>query len=290
MISKNFTGYVEVLLAGMGFGFLGIFGRFAFASGISVGELLTLRFTLAAIILWISILLIKPSLIHLPPKQILISSMLGTLGYASFSNLYFQAIKGVSVAIAAILLFTFPIFVNLGSHFILGDKIKKREWILLISVMLGLILLLWGEMTINKISSIFYGLGAALFYSIYILVSGKLQKDVRPISSSLYVITATAITLWLFNFESILPISAYSNFQLIIVLGIALLCTIMPLTLFLSGMQKMTSSQASITATIEPVTASLAAFIFLGETLRLYQILGALIVITALTKTHFKKK
>jgi drug/metabolite transporter (DMT)-like permease len=286
----HYTGYFEVLLSGIGFGFLGIFGRYAFASGISVGELLTLRFTLATIILWLAVGIIKPKLIFLPLRQILISALLGIFGYATFATLYFQAIKGVSVAIAAMLLFTFPIFVNLGSHFFLGEKLKKQDWFILFFVMAGLVLLLWGEMTINKISSVFFGLAAALTYSIYILISGKLQREVKPISSSLYVISFAALTLWLFNYQSISAISHYTGAQIFYIFGIAVLCTIMPMTLFLSGMQKMNSSQASIVATIEPVTASLAAYILLGESLHAYQALGVIIVIIALIKTHLPNK
>jgi drug/metabolite transporter (DMT)-like permease len=287
---NSYNGFLEVLISGIGFGFLGIFGRYAFQSGIGVGELLTLRFTLAAVILWFIIILIKPKLCYLPPKQILVSAMLGIFGYSIFANLYFMAIKGVSVTIAAMLLFTFPVFVNLGAHFFLGEKLTRHDCLILGFVMLGLTLLLWGEMTIQKISSIFFGLGAALIYSIYILVSSKLQKDVKPISSSLYVISFSALTLWIFNYQSIAPISQYTHKQFFYIFGIAILCTIMPLTFFLSGIQKMKSSQASIIATIEPVTASLAAYIFLGEALKLHQMLGGVIVVTALIKTQLQKK
>ncbi|MGZ5279984.1 MAG: EamA/RhaT family transporter, partial [Pseudobdellovibrionaceae bacterium] len=58
-------GFFYVLLAGVGFGFLGIFGRIAFQSGMNVGELLTWRFTAAALLLWIGLFLFKPRLLLL---------------------------------------------------------------------------------------------------------------------------------------------------------------------------------------------------------------------------------
>ena len=74
---SELVGFIYVLLAGLGFGFLGVFGRLGFQRGLSVGEILTWRFLLAAILLWIYLFLFKRKLIQLSLKQILISSALG---------------------------------------------------------------------------------------------------------------------------------------------------------------------------------------------------------------------
>jgi drug/metabolite transporter (DMT)-like permease len=67
-----------------------------------------------------------------------------------------------------------------------------------------------------------------------------------------------------------------------IISGIAIISTIAPLTLFLAGLQKLSSSKASIVVMIEPVVATVAAFFFLGEQLTPLQIGGALLVLVAL--------
>ena len=183
------AGFIYVLLAGIGFGFLGIFGKLAFQSGLSVGELLTWRFTFASLLLWSYLLLFNRKLILLPLNQIIISLMLGSFGYSVFSTLYFLAIEGISVSLAALLLFTFPIFVNLGAHFFLKQRMSRGQLISLILASIGILILLWGPLFIHSINAVLYALTAALAYSIYVLVSGQLQKGVKPISSSLYVST-----------------------------------------------------------------------------------------------------
>lgn len=274
--------FVEIILAGVGFGFLGIFGRLAFAAGISVGELLVFRFSLAAVLLWLGLFIFRRDLLRLSFRQIIVSCLLGIAGYAVFSTMYFKSIQGVSVAIAAMLLFTFPIFVNVGAFLFLKEEMRLKQWLSLLTSIVGLILLLWGDMSIGKVSSIFWGLGAAITYAIYVLVSGKVQNKVHPLSSSLYVISAAAIALYLFHHPDLNRLGQFHWQEYSYILGIATIGTIMPLTLFLSGMQKISSSKASIIVMIEPVTAALAGWLILGEALATHQIGGACIILCGL--------
>ena len=281
-------GFIFVLLSGVGFGFLGIFGRLAYQSGLTIGELLTFRFTLAAILLLIALFIIKPKLIKLSIKQISISAALGIFGYAVFSTLYFKSIEGISVALAALLLFTFPIFVNLGAHFILKEKMSKKQILSLIIACLGLTVLLWGPLIVNSLSSVLYAITAAISYSIYVLVSAKYQQKVSPFSSSLYVIISAGLALYLFHQPSFSRIYELTTSQIYIIFGIAVVSTIGPLTLFLAGLQKLSSSKASITVMIEPVVAAFAAWLLLNEQLAGQQIVGATIVMSALILNTLK--
>ena len=281
-------GFIFVLLSGVGFGFLGIFGRLAFQSGMSVGELLTFRFFMAAILLWASILIFRPKLVRLPFRQVLISIFLGVFGYAVFSTLYFRSIEGISVPLAALILFTFPIFVNLSAHFFLKERMHSHQTMSLVIACIGMAILLWGPIIVNSLSSVVSAFLAALCYSIYVLVSGKLQKKVPPLSSSLYVISASAIALFLFHGPDPVRLIEFSLKQKLIILGIAVVSTIGPLTLFLAGLQRMSSSKASIVVMIEPVVATVAAWLILSEQLTWLQLLGALMILAALVINAMK--
>ncbi len=65
-------------------------------------------------------------------------------------------------------------------------------------------------------------------------------------------------------------------------LYIAVFGTIIPFGLFFVGVNHIRSTRATITSTIEPISAGFIAFFFLGETLDLLQILGGGLVITAI--------
>jgi drug/metabolite transporter (DMT)-like permease len=278
-VSQKLIGVLQVIMAGICFGFLGIFARTAYLRGISAGELVSLRFATAAIVLWIGLFFVRPQLIRLEPKQILISCLLGIFGYAVFSTLYFKSIEGVSVPLAAMLLFTFPLFVNLGAHFILKERMSSVQVICLVLASFGLVFLLWGDISVQKTSAIFCGLGAAITYSIYVLVSGKLQAHVPPLSSSLYVITAAAVSLCIYHHPPMSHLLMYRLKDWELILGLGVICTIAPLTLFLAGLQKMKSSKASVLVMVEPVTATVASGLFLREGLSPMQMVGAVLVL-----------
>lgn len=276
------VGFIYVLLAGFGFGFLGVFARLGFQRGLSVGEILTWRFLLAALILWAGLFIFKRKLIQLSVRQILISAALGIFGYSLFSTLYFMSIQGISVSLAALLLFTFPIFVNVGAYVFFKEKMSGRQLLSLLLSSIGIASLVWGPLFINSMSAVIYALLAAFFYAVYVLLSGRVQKGVEPLSSSLYVITSAGVALYAFHRPSVERLMHFSSEEYLIFLGLATICTVAPLSLFLAGLQRLSSSKASLVVMIEPVVAALAAWVLLNERLNLVQIGGALLVLFSL--------
>lgn len=281
-LNQHWVGVSQLLLASVGFGFLGIFGKIAFANGLDIGSFLTYRFVLAALLLWSYCLLFDPTSVRFPPQQILISALLGIFGYAVFSTLYFTAVHGVSVALASMLLYTYPFWVSVISHFFLKERMNGRQWLCLSMATLGLGFLMWGHIEVHNAMAVLAGLGSALTYAIYILASARYQKKVKPLSSSLYVITFCALALYLYHqpvIKASLDLSTKAGSS---VLGIAVLCTIMPLTLILAGLQKMKSSEAALLTMMEPITAAIMAWFIFSETLDAVQILGVALVLGAL--------
>ena len=287
---KRARGHFQVLGAGACFGFLGIFGKFAYANGLSVGQLLTYRFSVAAFVLGLYFILTGHRRLLIGRRQILISLLLGICGYAVFSTLYFESIRMITVGPASLLLFTFPLFVNLGAWLFLKEKLSVTQVLSLFISSVGLFFLIWGDYSMDKTAAIVAGLMAAVTYSAYVLISGQVQKNVSPLPSSFYVILGSAGTLALFNQVSPFGIFDLNFTQFKIILGIAVICTISPLALFLSGLQKMPSSQASILVTIEPVVASLAGTLILSEYMNLVQIFGATLILIALVLQSWKAR
>lgn len=289
-ISPRLRGIIEISIGSVGFGFLGVFGKIAFQSGLSVGEFLSYRFTLAALLMWIFLLLFKPEWIRLSKKQIFIAALLGILGYAFFSTLYFKAIEGVSITLAALLLYTYPFWVNIFSHFFTHEKISRNEALCLIAASAGLLMLLWGHLEVKNFWAVAAGLGAAISYAIYVLLSGRLQKNVRPLSSSLYVITFGALALTIFHHPNFSALRNFSPTQATSILGIAIISTIIPLTMELAALQKLKSSEVALLMMIEPLTAAILGAWYFHDNLSPRQICGALIIVTALIANTLSKK
>ncbi len=287
---RKVFGILQVLLAGFGFGFLGIFAKYAIKNHLSTGLLLSGRFLSAGLLLGLGLLVFNRKLLFTQPKQFLTSLLLGLFGYAVFSSLYFKSLEGISVALAAMLLFMFPFFVSLGAHFFLHIKMSPKQWLNLAFAFLGITLLVWGDFYVESIPSLIYGLLAAITYSGYVLLSGVYQKNIHSLTSSLYVIWAAAFGLIVFHQPNLTDFIDLNLTQWGLIVSIAVFSTIMPISLFLSGLQKLTSPQASLIVMIEPVVASLAAWILLNEKMSLVQIIGAVIVILALIFNSLEKQ
>lgn len=285
-MTEHLKAYIYIILAGIGFGFLGIFGRWAFESGLNVEQLLSFRFLMASFILWIGLFFYKKELIVISVHQILISIFLGMFGYAVFSTLYFKAIMGLSVSLAALLLFTFPALVNVINFLFYKIKLNSRQIVSLIMTMTGLVFLVWGPVFIESWVYVVYALLAAVSYSLYVVVSGRTQKYVNPLSSSLYVITAAAVTLLVYGYSksslSLEDLSHLTAQQILIIMGISVICTIIPITLFLKGLQTIPSGTASIIVTIEPVIATIAGFFLLNESLTFNHFVGMSLIVFSL--------
>ena len=67
----------------------------------------------------------------------------------------------------------------------------------------------------------------------------------------------------------------------LIIFGLIVVATILPFGLFLYGLRAITASLASLTATLEPVVGSAAAFLIIGERLAAPQVLGGLAIAVA---------
>lgn len=289
-MSPYALGIIYVLLAGACFGFLGIFGRLAYGTGLEVSSLLFWRFFIAACLLWIFALVFRPKIFRLDTKQILISLGLGILGYALFSSFYFHAIKYLSVSLAALILFTFPLFVSLIEHFVFNQTLRALQWFSLFITLLGLALLLSDGWNFESTQGVLYGFAAAITYSLYVVASGKVQKNVHPLSSSLYVITGATLALGLFHRVGLTQAFEFSGVQWGLVLGIAIISTIAPLSLFLAGLQRLPSSTASILVTVEPIVATFAAAVLLEETLTFKQYFATAIVLLGTTISGLRHK
>ena len=290
VFSKRATGILQVTLASICFGFLGVFGRLAFQNELQLGELLTYRFAFAAFVLGLFLCFTKPQLLRISKPQVQQCALLGFFGYAVFSTLYFRAIEGVSVAFASLLLYTYPIFVAVLARVFLKEKLTRSQKIALPVAILGLSVLLGaGQWLASNPSpnflAVLSGLGAALCYAGYIVVSSHWQKKIDPLSSGFFVMSFAALGLFLFHQPDLSRLASFTLKQDLIILGLAIVCTILPLVLFLSGLQRLGNNEASLLGTVEPLTAAIMGSLLLGEHLEVFVWVGGALVMTSLILT-----
>ncbi len=278
----------SILLGSFLFGFMGVFGKKLFALGYAVGDILVLRFFLASLVLTLLTFLFQNDLLYLKRAQIFLSLALGFFGYAVFATLYFTSIKGVSVALAAMLLYTYPFWVTLFSGLLKIEKISARDWILLLFSCLGLVGIFWGQLEVKNLIALFAGLASALSYSIYILVSARYQKNTNPLSSTIYVCWGAFFGLLILHRPDFSSLQNIFENSFLLISGFTLVCTVVPIMLVLHGLQNIKNSEAVMLTMLEPLTAVFMSLVIFKEDITLRQFVGISVVILCLIlKTLF---
>lgn len=283
-------GYFQVVLSGVFFGFLGTFGKLAYQKNILPMELLGLRFLTSATLFGVLLVFLKREAFKMSFRDVIISLFLGILGYAVFSSCYFLALQGISASLTVLLLYTYPIVVTLGARFFFKEHIGiKGAWALIIST-IGMVALVWGKWEVSGALFILFGLASSFFYAIYILVSRKALERVNFLGSSFYVQLGAGLALCLFQFKDIArPWEIIANNHGLII-GMAIICSLFPLTLFLAGLQKLSASETSILSTTEAIFGVLIASFYLNERMSLIQCLGGFLVLFGAILVAMKSK
>src|SRR5918911_38910 len=104
------------LASGAAFGAMAVFGKLAYAEGATVGTLLAVRFTLAALLFWTARAAVRAarrtSRPSLDARDVVLALGLGACGYALQAGCYFAALERIDASLLALLLYTFPAMVT----------------------------------------------------------------------------------------------------------------------------------------------------------------------------------
>lgn len=290
-LSTRQVGFIQIILSGMCFGALGYFGKMAYQRSILPGELLALRYSISAILTGLIIFFTNKSSLKLNRFHLISSLLLGIFGYALFSSLFFMALTGLSASLTVLLLYTYPVMVAVMSQFILKEHLGRLGILSLIVVSIGIVALVWGEWSVSDPKFLLFGIGSAFFYALYIMYSRKYLSDIPALPSSFYVQLGAGFILSAIHFHNLERPREIIGTYPVLVISMAFICSLLAMTLFLAGLRRITSSEASILSTTEPLFGVLIAGIFLGEKLTTIQMIGgALILLGMLMVARSKVK
>jgi drug/metabolite transporter, DME family len=281
MDSKRRAGIAEILLSGVCFGCLAVFGKLAFERGITPGEFLSLRFLFGGLALAGFFLITKPSRLRVSLKTFVRCAVLGVFGYAVFSSCYFHALRGLSASLTVLLLYTYPVMVAIGAWILFAERIERGKWLALPLVMFGLVLLIWGEMKIMEPGAFLLGLASAFFYALYILASSRWLKSEDPFVAVTYIQLSAGVVLSALYWREMDRFVAVVAGNWLLLSAVALICTNAAMGLFLSGLRKLKNWEVSVLSTSEPVTGIFLSILILRESLSLMQMTGAVAVLAA---------
>lgn len=276
-----------ILLAGCLWGSMGIFVRQFNAWGISSMNIVFIRSLFTAVMVFGFSAVRRPSALKFRLQDLWIFAAAGLLSIVFFNFCYFSGIAVMSLSLAAILLYTSPIFVMLLSAVFFREKITLRKIAAIAVSIFGLALVtgIFSDGGTVSPMGILYGIGSAVGYALYSIFSRlALNRGYTPL----------AITGWSFAFAALfsaffcdfpLLIDFYTAAPSMILFSIvfALIVSVLPYILYAYGLTGTENSIAAVIASVEPVAATVFGAVLFDEYPDLSSAVGILLVLAALT-------
>ncbi len=283
---RRYVGVVCVVVSAVAFGAMAILARFAFASGVDTVTLLALRFAIGSAVM-IAMLGARHTAIP-RGKTLGVLIALGALGYSGQAITYFTALALAPAGLAALLLYLHPALVALLAAVFLHERITAGKLGALAIALAGTTLTVAPAIGAGAIASspqvatgLAFAVASAAFYAVYIVVAAAVGARAEAFAMSTVVITSAALV---FVAAMLIrgPHWPQTTAGWIAIVSIALLSTVLAITLYFAGLERIGPVRASTLSTIEPLCAVVLAALVLDETLALLQLAGgALILVSA---------
>lgn len=266
-----------VALSAASFGAMAIFARLALAEGVDVPTMLFLRFAVAGGLLAVFMAVSgRPWPVG---RNLRVLILMGAVGYVGQSFCFFSALGHASAGLVALLLYLYPFIVTVLGVLFLGERVTRLRLGAVLAALCGTALILGSGIDGSPLG-IGFGLAAALIYSVYILVGGKVLREEDPLAAATVVMLAAAAV---FGVQMVLQVPAPPTTPTAwaAVIAIALVSTIVAMVGFFAGLRRLGAADAATLSTLEPVVTFVLAALVLGEPVGLLQVLGGGIVLAA---------
>ena len=297
MKKNDNTGMLSTFVGGTLWGINGVMGNYLFLNkNVTTPWLIPYRLILAGFLLLGYLYYKKGSKIFdvlKNPKDLFQIVLFGFIGMLGTQYTYFSAIQFSNAAIATVLTYFGPTLVLI--YMCLREKRKplKYEIVSICLSSFGVFLLAThGDITSLQISfkALFWGILSALSVVFYTVQPESLLKKYGASIVVAWgmmiggIFIAFVTKPW--NINVTFDFVTFLVLMLIIVFG-----TIIAFILYLTGVNIIGPTKASIIACIEPVAATICAILFLGVTFDFLDVIGFLCIIsTIFIVAYFDKK
>jgi drug/metabolite transporter (DMT)-like permease len=289
-------GYLMVAVAATLFAVNGTVSKVVLGSGLSALELTQIRSTGAAVGLLAFLVLFARARLRVDRRELLFLVVFGVTGVAFVQWLYFVAIERLPVGIALLIQFLGPLWVALFARFVYHESIRSRIWVALVLSIGGLAVIVevWSGLSFSTVG-ITAALAASFALATYILMAERERRHRDPASLSFYGFLFAAIfwaivqPLWDFPWDVFDDrVSLQGNLEeytapvWLLVGFIVVIGTMITFSLLTGSLRHISATRASIVATLEPVIATVIAWVWLGESFGAAQLVGGVIVLAGI--------
>jgi drug/metabolite transporter (DMT)-like permease len=279
------AGIAFVVASALSFGAMAIMARAAFASGVDTSTLLALRFSIAALCMFA---ILRWRAIPLPRGADLGQLVaLGAAGYGGQAFTFFTALTLAPASLTALLLYLHPAIVAVLAARLLRERMSGAKLVALGLALAGTVLTVAPSLVGSGSgrhpdlpAGVAFGVAAALIYAVYIVAGTRIAARVPPLAMATVVVASAGLV---FVLATIVrgPQWPQTAAGWIAIGGIAIVSTVIAISLFFAGLARIGPTRASTLSTIEPLFTVILAAALLGERIALVQVVGGALILGA---------
>jgi drug/metabolite transporter (DMT)-like permease len=213
-------------------------------------------------------------------------ALMGAAGlfFAADLTVWHWSIKLTSVANATLLANFSPIFIALGGWLLYRQRVSSRFVIGMLTALAGTIFLIGTSFSLSSqhLLGDLLGLTAAVFYAGYMLTIKRLRQDFSTPTTLAYSGMAASVALLAISLamgEVLIPATPAGWLDLF---GLAWFSHVGGWGLITYSLAQLPAAFSSVGLLIQPVVATLLAYLLLGEALGLAQVAGGALVLAGI--------
>jgi len=292
LVKNSPAGYLLVVSSALLFAAGGNLVKALFKLGYSPLVLAQLRIWAAFTWLFLSLLLLRPSLLRVGRRELPALAVFGGVGLAGVQLSYYLTIARINIAVALLVQYLGLVAVTAFERYHRRQTVGARVWTALGLVLIGAFFAVGAyQPALFRVNlpGVMLGLVSAAFFAFYILRASTLARRLDTWTILLYGFGSGSI-LWL-AFDAVTRTGLPMDWRIWIVMAlVGLVGTLAAHALFVIALRTIRPSSAGIVATAEPVFAGLIAFLVLGDRLHPLQVAGAALIVAGIVTVQLASR
>ncbi|KUP05377.1 membrane protein [Bacillus coahuilensis p1.1.43] len=211
-------------------------------------------------------------------------SLLSGLFLAVHFILWFESLNYTSVASSTVLVTLQPIFAFIGTYIFFKEVISIKSIIAASIAIVGSFIISWGDFKVDGQALLgdMLALAACALVTGYLLIGQSLRKKLTLTSYTFIVYGFSSVILLIYVLLNGEMLVGFSNDNWIYFLLLAIFPTLLGHSLFNWSIKYISTNVISVAILLEPVGATILAYLLLNESIYIYQIVGGMIIIVGI--------
>ncbi|MEO0425640.1 MAG: DMT family transporter [Pseudomonadota bacterium] len=291
------AGVVFVIAGAVLLSFKGIVAKLMYAQGGDPVTVSAVRSVLAVPGFWAwALLRVGPKRLFAVPPAILLPVIgVGLLSYYAGAMVNFYALTMIDAALERMLLFTYPLLV-VTALALIERRLPGRRVLVAMAVTYGGVVLAVGGLDATLLQANALGAGLTLLsaagVAAYYMVNANVSQKIGSQTFTVYAMTAAGVGMGahLLFTRSFADLAALPTEFWTLMAFMVVAVTVLPLFLMGVGIARVGAARGSLISAIGPAATVFAAYLVLGETLTLAQVVGSGLIVAGILVLEARRR